>query len=479
MMRRKFILAAFTLLAALSIAIAGTPASVQAQGNVVWNVEYYNNVVLQNAVVRATSTGVAFNWGTNAPATGVQNDNFSARLGTDVYLPAGTYRFYAMADDAVRVFIDFNNTVIDTFGQTRVGQLLSGDLTVGDGTHHIQIDYAEFGGDAYLYFSFENAANARGPQFGSPITQPVVGGAWTAQYYANTALADNPVLIQSEGQPGGNWGEGSPGGPVPANQWSARWTAALQMNAGLYLITARADDGVRVYVDGNLVIDKWRTATGETYTATVSLTAGSHNWIVEFLEYGGVAFLEFNVGPTTQQIQPTPNPQQPQNPVGPATGTATVNTSRLNVREQPDPVNGRIIRIVRRGESYPVLARNTDNTWIQLNVNGTPGWVSARFVTVNAGSVPVVQPVQPTPVVTSPTGYFVTATPLAVNIRIGPATTYRASAVLPRNAQAPVIGRTADGLWWQVNYNGITGWVSAPYAPIQAGANTALIPITW
>jgi hypothetical protein len=48
----------------------------------------------------------------------------------------------------------------------------------------------------------------------------------------------------------------------------------------------------------------------------------------------------------------------------------------------------------------------------------------------------------------------------AINVRSGPSTSFPAIAQLPNNQVALVIGRLPDGSWYQVNYSGLTGWIS-------------------
>jgi hypothetical protein len=72
--------------------------------------------------------------------------------------------------------------------------------------------------------------------------------------------------------------------------------------------------------------------------------------------------------------------------------SATVNVRLLNVRSGPGTSYAVLMRI-RRSETYPIAGRNSTTTWLQLNINGTLGWVSARYVTaVNAELAPVVPP---------------------------------------------------------------------------------------
>ena len=225
-MWRRF-LAALIALAAFAVFVAPQPAAAQ---NVVWTGSYYSNPTLDGSpVFTRQDSSIAFNWGSGSPGNGIGNDNFSVRWATDVSLQAGTYRFYALVDDNVRVTVDFQMTpLIDTFnqnqvGQNQVGQLIQRDISLGNGTHHIQVDYNELTTNAFVFVSFANlATNPQGPNFAAPVNLPVAGGPWTAQYYPNTSLTGSPTLIQSEASPTHNWGNGSPTPSISNDNWSAR-----------------------------------------------------------------------------------------------------------------------------------------------------------------------------------------------------------------------------------------------------------------
>ena len=73
-----------------------------------------------------------------------------------------------------------------------------------------------------------------------------------------------------------DWGTGSPAPGVNADGFSASWDGSFTFAAGTYTFTATGDDGIRVYVDGTKVIDGWKDQSATTYTAPVTLTAGSH-----------------------------------------------------------------------------------------------------------------------------------------------------------------------------------------------------------
>ena len=103
----------------------GAPAA-QAQDNAPMSFgQFFNHPNLAGEpFAEFWTNGIGYNWGEGAPTAGMQPDAFSARWGLDVDLPAGTYRFNALADDNVRVVVDFNPVpLIDTFGQGRAGQI--------------------------------------------------------------------------------------------------------------------------------------------------------------------------------------------------------------------------------------------------------------------------------------------------------------------------------------------------------------------
>ncbi|MCL5264898.1 MAG: PA14 domain-containing protein, partial [Chloroflexi bacterium] len=61
--------------------------------------------------------------------------------------------------------------------------------------------------------------------------------------------------------------------------------------AGVYRFHTLADDGIRLWVDGNLVIDNWQRQGPTERTADIALSAGIHSLKVEYFEWivGAVA----------------------------------------------------------------------------------------------------------------------------------------------------------------------------------------------
>ncbi|MCB0188420.1 MAG: hypothetical protein KDE31_29320, partial [Caldilineaceae bacterium] len=51
------------------------------------------------------------------------------------------------------------------------------------------------------------------------------------------------------------WGTGSPDSRVNADDFSVRWLRRMQLDGGVYRLSAKADDGVRVWINDDLVLD--------------------------------------------------------------------------------------------------------------------------------------------------------------------------------------------------------------------------------
>ena len=61
--------------------------------------------------------------------------------------------------------------------------------------------------------------------------------------------------------------------------------------------------------------------------------------------------------------------------------TATVTADNLNVRSGPG-LDYDVVAVISEGSSYPALGRNDDGSWVEIDADGTIGWVSAEWVEV-------------------------------------------------------------------------------------------------
>jgi hypothetical protein len=122
---------------------------------------------------------------------------------------------------------------------------------------------------------------------------------WHATYWNNVALSGAPAHRQTVDRIDFNWGYGSPHPAVASDRFSARWTRTVDLPAGTYRFTATSDDGIRVYVDGQAIIDQWRVQSAQTFTVDLTLAAGHHQVIVEYFEDVGLAVARVYWAPVT------------------------------------------------------------------------------------------------------------------------------------------------------------------------------------
>ncbi|UCC86494.1 MAG: PKD domain-containing protein [Anaerolineales bacterium] len=128
----------------------------------------------------------------------------------------------------------------------------------------------------------------------TPTSTPVVITAWRGEYYNNPNLSGAPVFVRNDVAISFDWGTGSPGSGLPADDFSARWSRGLSFSAGTYRFHARVDDGIRLWLDGKLLIDEWHDSAPTTYIADASLSQGTHSIWVEYYERSGGALAQLS-----------------------------------------------------------------------------------------------------------------------------------------------------------------------------------------
>ena len=136
------------------------------------------------------------------------------------------------------------------------------------------------------------AANLAPPdaKSGEPATPG--GHGLRGEYFANMMLSGPPALVRTDPQIHFEWESGSPDPRLPADRYSVRWTGALVPPvSGSYKLSITTDDGVRVYVDGKLVVDSWFDRGASADFFTLKLEAGRrYDLRIEYYENGGFAF---------------------------------------------------------------------------------------------------------------------------------------------------------------------------------------------
>ncbi len=346
-----------------------------------WRGRYWNNRDLSgDPVLKRDEEAIDYDWGGGSPGGQVDSDDFSARWTRTIYLTAGTYRFSATMDDGMRVWID-GALVIDEWKDSQV-RTVAVDLPMTTGEHDIEVQYYEAGGTAVAKFWWGAAAGA--PD--APLNR------WQGLYFSNQYLGGPPAFTRADNAIDFNWKSGSPWSTIPNDHFSARWTGNFDHTPGRYRFTAVTDDGVRLWVNNQLIIDAWHNNQNVTYQAELLLPGGTVPLRLDYFENEGAALIKLTaaqIGESAGQPPPTPVPTQPDLP--PAQSAIVVNANWLSVRSAP-AVADNVITAIPRGEVVTLLGRN--GGWVNVRLaGGAAGWVGSSYLASRTPleSLPVIQ----------------------------------------------------------------------------------------
>jgi hypothetical protein len=245
-----------------------------------WTAEFWNNLDQSGLpVVRRTDSSLNNNWGFGSPDPArVFADNFSARWTRNIAFAAGLYRFSVHADDGFRLYVD-GMLVLDQFGyEGEVSK--SADVFVPAGTRPVRLDYVERSGVSLVKLDYVKIASE--PVQPTPIPAQLTD--WSVEYFNNVDLTGSPVRVARTKDINFNWGAGSPASNVQKDQFSARFVQTREFVGGDYRVVAQVDDGVRVYVDDQLVMNEWRQQSYRTFVSDFALSPGVHTIRVEYAE---------------------------------------------------------------------------------------------------------------------------------------------------------------------------------------------------
>ena len=117
-------------------------------------------------------------------------------------------------------------------------------------------------------------------------------GYWTTR--TNTdPYSGSPTLTRLDSAVNFSWAAGSPDPSISADYFTARWAGQVQaLSAGsdTYTFTTITDDGVRLWVNGQLIIDSWVLQGGTPRSGSITLAGtNKYNIVMEYFEQTGSA----------------------------------------------------------------------------------------------------------------------------------------------------------------------------------------------
>lgn len=138
-------------------------------------------------------------------------------------------------------------------------------------------------------------------QFQAVYAEDIPTGKFLGSYY-NGKNFDTLVFTREDQLINFNWWRGSPGGGVAKDNFSVRWQGKIEFTAGSWEFGSMPDDGLRIYIDGEKMVDSWKTQHGTYFKFVKNLSAGTHLIVVEYFEdkeWAGVTLTWKKVTPAT------------------------------------------------------------------------------------------------------------------------------------------------------------------------------------
>jgi hypothetical protein len=185
-------------------------------------------------------------------------------------LEAGVYRFHAWSDDGVHLWVN-DQPVINAWYDQSPREIIA-EYLLGQGTHNLRVEYYEHAGNAQVRLWWEKIAQSSYHD-------------WKGEYWPNWGWMGSPALVRNDQRIDFDWGGGAPASGLPADNFSVRWTRNVEFDSATYRFHVFVDDGARLWVDGQLLIDSWYDHMAHEVTAEHSLVKGTHSVRVEYYEH--------------------------------------------------------------------------------------------------------------------------------------------------------------------------------------------------
>lgn len=423
-----------------------------------WNGQYFDNSDLSGgATITRTDSRIDFNWGGGSPDPAIDGDTFSVRWTTTINFPEpGQWRFYAGADDGIRIFIDVTQILDEWHGNPEGYRSYEADVySLTAGSHNVTVEYFEDTGNAGVQVCWEfisaSGVGTGGGGVGETTTAPPTPVPPAVVY---ASVVGDPVNVRT--------GPGR-GNPVMAQIPYNEDYLVLAGVADLSWLLIQLHDGREGWVSNDWV---WLYATNPD--KNMDTTGGGQPDFVD-----DIPRIDIEIAPPAYPPENDPLRNF-------LTGSAT---DTLNLRDGPSLGASRIIGSVPQNAIFKVEAHNGNGAWYLINYRGIRGWVSGPYVRLLDGYVRDL--VVSSEVVAAPPFGEVF---VPEDDQGQPAVTVRGRAnsnlklrdqpsigigeqigSVPQDSEFVISGRTSNGSWYLITWDGQEGWVNAAYVIVFEG----------
>jgi beta-N-acetylglucosaminidase len=258
-----------------------------------WHTHYYNNTTLSGkpafskTIKRDKANFELYdNLRSGSPSSAVRNDNFSARYIGLFDIPAGYYVLRVKNDDGFKILVDgktvLSNWKAGGYKESAIRIKINNTTNATNPLRHrIEVQKLDATASSMVTFTLE------------PSTIP--NDHWLGQIFNNTSFKGDPIIIGGASNSvnkqmylNQNWGSGSPSPFIRKDYFTSRWWKQTYFEPGTYQFDVNVDDGVRLYVGNTLVINSWKSSSGQKVSGKITIpSAGNYIVRVDHLENTG------------------------------------------------------------------------------------------------------------------------------------------------------------------------------------------------
>jgi mono/diheme cytochrome c family protein len=218
--------------------------------------------------------------------------------------------------------------------------------------------------------------------------------------FTNATFSNSPTLVRTDSVIDFNFGASGPAPSVGATNYAVRWTGSVQPQfSEPYTFYTTADDGVRLFVNGQMLINDWGNQPATVESNTITLSAQQlYNIELDYFygnDNGGQVALAWSSPSTAQaiipqtQLYPSTNPPPTivlSTPTNGSIYTATASVSIGAIADAPyNPISQ--VAFYANGSLLGTLTNSSTAPFYSLTATGflpNPGGETANSTPVSA-----------------------------------------------------------------------------------------------
>jgi sugar lactone lactonase YvrE len=269
--------------------------------------EYFSDQNLTTYLFSRQDGEINFHWGYGSPAPSMSTGHYSV-LWSGTVQPAFSenYTFYTDTSDGVRLWVNGQELVNDWQDQATAEESWSLPLQAGQ-QYPVVMQYYEDSGSSAAVLSWSSPSQPKEviPPFPQNPTLQTGGLVMVQGQYFNTPSLTGLADTRIESSIDFNWSSAAPFPNLNQGSFSVKWTGQiLAQYSENYTFTTTSDDGVRLWVNGQELVNDWSGHAATLDSGTIPLVSGSYyNMEMDYYQYGGSSVAELQWSSPSQPLE--------------------------------------------------------------------------------------------------------------------------------------------------------------------------------